>query len=65
MVGIAAKVIAPVTRSGPHIDARGLFIGQHANDDVIGETENERAVGKLYEPRRILIVFRRHFERRI
>ncbi len=50
-LGIAAEIVLPVARRRAHVDARRLILAEHANDDVVDETENERVVGKLDEAR--------------
>ena len=62
MLGVAAEIVAAVARGRAHVDARRLVVGEHANDDVVGKTQNQRAIGKLYESGRIFVLLRRQLE---
>ena len=52
MLGVATEVVA----------AGQLIVGKHANDDVVGQAQNQRAIGQFYEPGRIFVVLRRQLE---
>jgi len=62
VLSVAAEVVAAVARGRAHVDARRFVVGEHANDDVVSKTQNQRAIGELYESGRILVLLRRQLE---